>query len=87
MHQEISVVHQDPLARLITLDTNRPLALILESDLDLIADRLALANIRNRADDKVISKRGYALQVQYTNVECLFCFSSPYGKPPARDFS
>ena len=72
MDQEISVIHEDPLSCVVTLDTYRPFTPVLEHQLNFVAGCLTLADIRNRTDDKVISKGGYSLQVQYTDVECLF---------------
>ena len=63
MDQEIPVVHQDPLSGVVAFDADGAFSPILKNQSDLIADCLALANIGNRTDYKVISKRGHRLQI------------------------
>jgi hypothetical protein len=57
MHQEVAVVHQDPLSCAVPFDADRPLADFLETLFDLVANCMPLSGISYRTQDKVVRER------------------------------
>ena len=54
MDQEVAVIDEDPFALFIALKAGRMLALLFQPEADLVGDGLILADVRSRANDKVI---------------------------------
>ena len=57
MHQEVAVVHQDPLSWAVPFDADGPLADFFETLLNLVANRVPLSGISHRTEDKVVRER------------------------------
>ena len=54
MDQEIAVIHQDPFGVIVTFQTDRQFAYLLQPQLDLSTDRLMLPGVRPVADDEIV---------------------------------
>ena len=81
MDQQIAVIGEDPLRLVVAFDTDREFAgLVLELEIDFVADGLHLALVAAGADYEVIGERGDAGEIQDPNVGGLFCFSGPNGE-------
>ena len=57
MHQEISVVHEDPLAGIVAFDAHGKFTCFLQRLFDFVGNGVRLARVGNRANDKEIRER------------------------------
>jgi hypothetical protein len=65
MHDEIAVVHQDPLSRIVAFHIGGKLAQLLELLSNLIRDGMSLPWVGNRADDEKVGKRSNFPQIEH----------------------
>lgn len=77
--QQIAVISQNPLGRLVAFHADGTVAVGLQLLLDGVTDRLDLADVRPRADQEVIGKRRDFTHVENPDVGCLSRFSGPDG--------
>ncbi len=65
MNQEISIIHENPLAVLVALDTCRQLAQLSYSLVDFVANGASLPGISDRTDHKKVSERRDRAKIEY----------------------
>jgi hypothetical protein len=78
MNNEVAVVHQDPLGVLVSLDTDRQVAALLEPEMDLIGNGLVLPGVGAGTNYEMIGEAGDFTQVENDDVLCFFGLSGPY---------
>lgn len=79
MHQEIAVVHQNPLGIAVAFDAGWALALFLELFANFIGDRLRLPRVSSGADEEKIGEGGLFAQIKDHDVAGLLGFRGPNG--------
>ena len=86
MHQEVSVIGQNPLRLAIALQAQGQLTVLFQPQADLVADGLDIALVGARADHEVIGEGGDAGKVQHTDIDSLFGFGCANGYQPGWGF-
>jgi hypothetical protein len=84
VYQVVAVVHQDPLAVVVTLYADRTLTLALQLQVNLVADGLILSWVGAGAENEVIGETGYFPEVEYLDVLSFLRFSRSHGCEPRR---
>jgi len=86
MDQEIAVVHQNPFARIVALNAHGPFAHLLQAAFDLVANRVSLPAVGDRANDEIVGKRRNFFQIKNFDIRCLFGAGTAGSHQPIRDF-
>ncbi len=87
MDQKVAVIDQYPFALLVAFDAGGMLALFLKPKADLVGDGLILADVRPRANDKVIGERSNSAQVENFDVGGFLILRGADGCKPSRLFT
>ena len=77
MHDEVPIVHQNPLRRIVPFDAHRQLADPFQFLADLVGNSVRLPGIRDGADDEEIRERSNFPQIENAKVGGLFRFRRP----------
>ncbi len=87
VHDKVPVVHQNPFGGVIAFNAHRKLAHVLQLFLDLIADGMALAGIRNSTEDEEVGERRDLAQVKDAQARGFFRLSRTRSRTPVRELS
>ena len=71
MDDELRIIHQDPLSLPVTLYVVGGFSNVLQSDFDLVGDRMNLGSRAARANDEVIGKGRHLPEIQNDEIERL----------------
>ena len=72
MDDKLRIIHQDPLCLPVALNVVGGLSGFLQSDLDLVGDRLDLGSRASRTNDEEIGKGRHLPEIQNNEIERLF---------------
>ena len=82
MNDHVAKIGKNPVAGLITLDTERPLAVLLHLKSDFVADGLVLFGAGAGADYKKVSETGDAGEVEHAYILCFLLLGGSNGREP-----
>lgn len=72
MHEEITVIEQNPLALVVAFDASGKVTKLLQLEADFVRDGLVLPRTCARADDEMVGEAGNASQIQNRDVSGFF---------------
>lgn len=79
MHQEVAVIHEDPVGRFVTFGGDRFVAEFGELFADSVADGVVLAGVGAGTNEEIIRKARYAFEVEDFDVEGFLGFGRAVG--------
>jgi hypothetical protein len=83
VNQKIAVIEQNPLTLFVALGAGRVLALLLQTQPDLVGDGLVLTRVRSGADDEIIGERSDPGEIQNRDVSGFFILSGADSGEPS----
>lgn len=86
MDDEVSIVHQNPLGRVIPFHTDRQFSRLFQLLSNFIGNRMALPCIGDGTDQEKISERSDFSKIENPQVESFLGFGCARGNQPIRKF-